>query len=448
MNLFHRAGNPSDLYLLARCYFHQRQYQRVITLLGSQYQMLKDDQSDDLRFKYIASLSLVPLLLLLLLLLLPSSLLFVIIHLPIHHLVHVQAELQDWEASLNILGSDDAAISAITTFAAADLAPAKHDVGADSDTGVAAALCCVRGRCHEHLENFERAIFWYQRALRYDATCVEVLERLLERRLLATSAEQELLESLSWPPHLQWVQQYFRCAVDRNSYANLELAESQQSIAFGVTVEKEKSSNRNEELPRSTAPGATPNPWAVLLAPTNLTGAGLATNCDVLALKAQALYQRYDYQSCFELCKRIVEGDPFQLKVLPAYIACMTHLHLKSDLFYVSHQLVQAFPSSAIAWLAIGSYYFMLGKLEKSRVYFSKAARSVTSGPVHSKSITSGGAADFPALASIGVAAWLGFGHAFAAADESDQALGAYRYYIILVILFFKHLFNIFLKAI
>jgi anaphase-promoting complex subunit 6 len=83
----------------------------------------------------------------------------------------------------------------------------------------------------------------------------------------------------------------------------------------------------------------------------------------------------------------------------------MFELRLRQDLFYVSHQLVESFPDAPVAWFAVACYYLLLGRLDSARAYFSKAT----------------------SLDPRFVPAWIGFGHAFAAQDESDQALGAYR---------------------
>jgi hypothetical protein len=52
---------------------------------------------------------------------------------------------------------------------------------------------------------------------------------------------------------------------------------------------------------------------------------------------------------------------------------------------------VQAFPDTAVAWLAVASYYLMLGRLDAARVYFSKATRLVP----HVGSGGSGGASTY-----------------------------------------------------
>ena len=58
-----------------------------------------------------------------------------------------------------------------------------------------------------------------------------------------------------------------------------------------------------------------------------------------------------------------------------------------------------------VSWYAIGCYYHLIGDFENARRYFSKSTT----------------------IDHRFAPAWVGFGHAFAAQDESDQAMAAYR---------------------
>jgi anaphase-promoting complex subunit 6 len=80
-------------------------------------------------------------------------------------------------------------------------------------------------------------------------------------------------------------------------------------------------------------------------------------------------------------------------------------LDLKHELFYLAHKLVEDHPKLAIAWYAVGCYYYSIKNYASSRRFLSKSTVIDRDfGP-----------------------AWLAFGHAFAAEGENDQALAAYR---------------------
>uniref|UniRef100_A0A671NP79 Cell division cycle protein 16 homolog n=1 Tax=Sinocyclocheilus anshuiensis TaxID=1608454 RepID=A0A671NP79_9TELE len=74
-------------------------------------------------------------------------------------------------------------------------------------------------------------------------------------------------------------------------------------------------------------------------------------------------------------------------------------------LFYLSHKLVDLYPSNPVSWFAVGCYYLMVGhKNEHARRYLSKATTlERTYGP-----------------------AWIAYGHSFAVESEHDQAMAAY----------------------
>ena len=62
-------------------------------------------------------------------------------------------------------------------------------------------------------------------------------------------------------------------------------------------------------------------------------------------------------------------------------------------------RLVQEYPNRALSWYAVGVYYLATHQYEQARRYFGKAT----------------------ALDANCAVAWIGFGHAFALQDESDQ---------------------------
>ena len=71
----------------------------------------------------------------------------------------------------------------------------------------------------------------------------------------------------------------------------------------------------------------------------------------------------------------------------------------------VAHQLVEAYPQKAVSWFSVGCYYLLARRHDLARTYFTKAS----------------------AIDNHFAPAWIGFGNAFAAQDESDQALAALR---------------------
>lgn len=100
----------------------------------------------------------------------------------------------------------------------------------------------------------------------------------------------------------------------------------------------------------------------------------------------------------------MLDRDPYHHSCLPIHLTCLVELKDSSGLFYMAHKLVDSYPEKAIAWFAVGCYYFLIQNHQNARRYFGKASQlDPQFGP-----------------------AWLGFGHAFAAEGEHDQAMAAY----------------------
>eukprot|EP00325_Prymnesiales_sp_UTEX-LB-985_P008131 CAMPEP_0174710430 /NCGR_PEP_ID=MMETSP1094-20130205/12069_1 /TAXON_ID=156173 /ORGANISM="Chrysochromulina brevifilum, Strain UTEX LB 985" /LENGTH=330 /DNA_ID=CAMNT_0015909239 /DNA_START=12 /DNA_END=1004 /DNA_ORIENTATION=+ len=125
----------------------------------------------------------------------------------------------------------------------------------------------------------------------------------------------------------------------------------------------------------------------------------------MLTAAAEYEYARDHFRNSYKLSSRILSKDPFQQHVLPVHVCSMVKLDLHSELFALAHQLVEEYPSASISWYAVGCYYHMIGDFENARRYFSKSTT----------------------INHRFAPAWVGFGHAFAAQDESDQAMAAYR---------------------
>lgn len=108
---------------------------------------------------------------------------------------------------------------------------------------------------------------------------------------------------------------------------------------------------------------------------------------------------------CYHLTSIVIAKDPFHANCLPVHIGTLVELNKANELFYLSHKLVDLYPSNPVSWFAVGCYYLMVGhKNEHARRYLSKATTlEKTYGP-----------------------AWVAYGHSFAVESEHDQAMAAY----------------------
>jgi tetratricopeptide (TPR) repeat protein len=125
----------------------------------------------------------------------------------------------------------------------------------------------------------------------------------------------------------------------------------------------------------------------------------------VLAYAARRALACHALHLAAALCAAIYELDPLCPHILYAHMATLTGLKRKRELFYLAHQLVLANPKAASSWFAVGCYYLVCCRYDVAQRHFCRATR----------------------LEPKCTEAWIAFGNSFAMADESDQALAAYR---------------------
>ena len=268
------------------------------------------------------------------------------------------------------------ALSAVEAFDSGELAgppaPPAEDAGdVDGDDGgidLAAAACTVAGVAYEALENRSRAVAWLVRALRLDATCSEALTFLVERRLLSAVEEKRLLGEL-------------RAALTGDDDAWIAAVYGARLCVHDAEQSVEERFGGLERVH------------------------GLGENAEVLCARAEHSYYQHDCRGAHALARRVYGADPYDFACVPVYLASMVELGLKHELFYCAHELVRAYPKHAASWFAVGCYYLLVGKNDAAQRYFHKSAK----------------------LAPRFAPAWIGFGNAFAAQDESEQAMAAYR---------------------
>ncbi|KAL1529343.1 hypothetical protein AB1Y20_000297 [Prymnesium parvum] len=283
-------------------------------------------------------------------------------------------ECQEWDDCLATLSDE--------VLAAAKSAEA-HGPSTAGQVSMYAAMQLLRGSVYEAQENWPLASRCYSAAVRHDPLCHEALHRLVANHMLSTGEQQELLAELEQKlvdADAEWLQVFYRCKLDPEQ--GRQLAE--------VCEEIEAHADEADGAEGAVEDGALSQ---------------LNESCDMLTAAAEYSYNHDHYRRCYKLSSKVLAKDPFHQQVLPVHICSMTRLNLHSELFYLAHQLEEEYPQLAVSWFAVGCYYLMIADFENARRYFSKATTiDMRFSP-----------------------AWVGFGHAFAAQDESDQAMAAYR---------------------
>ncbi|XP_027361587.1 anaphase-promoting complex subunit 6-like [Abrus precatorius] len=334
------TNDPADIYMQAQALFLGRHYRRAFHLLNASKIVLRD-----LRFRYLAAKCL--------------------------------EELKEWDQCLSMLGEatvdDDGNVSDTKD---SNVMYLDKDCE-DREINISSAICFLRGKAYEALENRAQARLWYKAAIKADPLCYEALECLIENHMLTCEEEANLISSLQFGNEDGWLSSFYSCLIKKYDKENVVEAKFRD-----LENESCKSDESDPSFLRT-----------------------LKTNTDLLSCKAEYYHQCGEYQKCFELTYVLLEKDPFHLKSTLVHLAAAMELGHSNELYLMACHLVKDYPQKALSWFAVGCYYYCIKKYDQSRRYFSKATSLDGTFPP----------------------AWIGYGNAYAAQEEGDQAMSAYR---------------------
>ncbi|KAJ4839208.1 Cell division cycle protein 16 [Turnera subulata] len=335
------TADPADIYMQAQALFLGRHFRRAFHLLNASKIVLRD-----LRFRYLAAKCL--------------------------------EELKEWDQCLTMLGEAKVDEHG-NVFDTKDWNVMYLDKdGEDREINISSAICFLKGRACEALENCVQARQWYKAAIKADPLCYEALERLIENHMLTCEEEATLLSSLQFGPEDEWLSLFYWCMIKKYDKESIIEARFNE-------VEKESCSS---------------NPASMFVKHT------LKDNTDLLSCKAEYYQQSGEYQKCFDLTSILLEKDPFHLKSTVVHLAAAMELGNSNELYIMACNLVKDYPQKALSWFAVGCYYYCIKKYNQARRYFSKAT----------------------SLDGTFAPAWIGYGNSYAAKEEGDQAMSAYRH--------------------
>ena len=218
-----------------------------------------------------------------------------------------------------------------------------------------AALYCIVGKCFDFLDHRARARRALTVCLYVDATCIEAAEYLVDNGLLTDSQKENLFNDLSEKNLDTWLKNHYELLLCGNSRA--------------------------------------------LITDDQLGSPMWLARCAELSFRQQYMDDAY------RLARQAYTLDPYNNRGLAIYIASMVELKLKAELFYLGHELVTCAPKSAMAWYAVGGYYWICSKLDLAQKNLLKATK----------------------LDKRLAVAWVLLGHVLAAQEEGEQAISSYR---------------------
>ncbi|XP_047361479.1 cell division cycle protein 16 homolog isoform X1 [Vespa velutina] len=249
----------------------------------------------------------------------------------------------------------------------------RPDILEDTSKNVQSAILYVKGKVYQAMDNRAMATDCYKQALHCDVYSYQAFESLVQNQMLSATEERELLESLPFG--------------EQCTEAEADLLR----LLYESKLKKYQEPYKKQSLATCSVMGV-----PVI--------DRLSDNLDLEVSEAERLYYNCDYHKCFSLTERILNKDPYHTACLPVHIACLVELKKTNALFYLAHKLVDLYPDMALAWFAVGCYYYSIGKSDPARRYLVKATT----------------------LNSLFAPTWLVYGHSFAVENEHDQAMAAY----------------------
>ncbi|KAK4053503.1 anaphase-promoting complex subunit Cut9 [Microbotryomycetes sp. JL201] len=269
-----------------------------------------------------------------------------------------QVRLGKWDEALEMVGRQS--YLGVEAFS--------HGTG-DGGIRLTASIAHLRGLIHLHLGSADLAKEAFIEALSRDVKCFEAFQMLVGGEMMSQTEEWEFIHSLPYfaqtPEDYEFVQCLYTVRLKKMSHrAEMDLARRKLADEFG-----------------------------------------LLDDADVLFSRAEELYTSLQYEEAYKITSVIMDKHPSHKSTLPVHLACMQSLpHLRSKLFLLAHELVDNDPDDAIAWYAVGLWYYSGHRWEESRRFFGKSVLIDSRfGP-----------------------AWLAFAHSYAFEGEHDQAITAY----------------------
>ncbi|KAL7531169.1 hypothetical protein ACHAXR_003880, partial [Thalassiosira sp. AJA248-18] len=318
-----------------------------------------------------------------------------------------------------------------------------------------ARLCTARGIAYDEISNPHRAVPFLRMALQIDARCMEALDHVVRRRLLTPEEEREWISGLDFGSNdggknnmldgmgIGWLRDAYLARlrggssglalpptalkeggleeetagdiigepspvprVDLQSPSMLSLGSP--DFAGGAATAGRAGGNQQAAPPSFTVDAKKSHSISQTIdeAFRNLSiHHNLGTSPDVLSHAAIRSYSAHDLRSALAYCTVLDAVDPYCRTAGYVHVATLVGLGLKRRLFQLAHRLVDTDPKDALAWFAVGSYYYACRRYDLAQRHFSRSTR------------LDPGSAE----------CWIGFGCSFAVCDESDQALASFR---------------------
>lgn len=263
------------------------------------------------------------------------------------------------------------------------------------DLNPLADMFFISGLCYDFLENRKRATNQFVTSLHIDIGCMEAAEYMINHGLL-NSNEKETIYMVSFGnstsddvcmpvgfEHLpifghdkyrRYTNTFYRMLfggidnVLKERFANGGMDEDGEGDMKDGNIDLEECTMTEAE--QKQIQGLIDSPIGsnkLLKQPTS-----------ALWLIKQAEYHYevlHNAVEAYRLSRVAYKMDPYCELGLLVYIASMVELNMKTELFYLSHELVQGTPKSCVTWYSVACYYWVCGKNDVAQKHLEKCIR-------------------------------------------------------------------------
>ena len=253
--------------------------------------------------------------------------------------------------------------------------------GFDMEINPMSGIYNTIGQCYDQLDNRPRAVTALIAALTVDSACTEAAEYLVAHGLLSMHERRALLrDKLDFSNGRAWLEGYYRFTL---------LGEVPGSTS---AVAPSTSAGLGSQLRIAPPTGGVQVLWE-------------PSSAEWTARHAEQLYDKMQPAEAYRLARQAYTSDPFDSRGLLVYIACLLELKMKTELFYLGHELSSTYPKMAVSWYAVGCYYLCCSKPESAQKHLQRATK----------------------IDKRFAKAWVALGQSLSAQEESEHAIAAYR---------------------
>lgn len=246
------------------------------------------------------------------------------------------------------------------------------------------------GQCYDQLDNRPRAIKSLIAALSIDSACTEAAEYLVTHGLLSIQERRTLVkDKLDLSNGRSWLEGYYMFTLLGESHV-VDPASTSATAAAAVNNSSPPASKSNHSINQTT---------------TSIQCLWEPSTAEWMARNAEQLYDRMQPEQAYRLARQAYTQDPFDPRSLLIYIACLLELKMKTELFYLGHELSRTYPKIAVSWYAVGCYYLCCKKYEAAQKHLQRATK----------------------IDKRFAKAWVALGQSLSAQEESEHAIAAYR---------------------